>query len=133
MASESFQISISPIYPSSGRVRLYETAINVIQEHPLLGDKMITYDGDILYVHNLFLQVGRDFGVIAVVAVVVFVLYCLDLLATRKLSQINKTVIAIIFCVSVVRLMVSSIIWERPEFWALACLTLGHKNVFITE
>jgi len=114
---------------SSGRDSLYRTALETIHENPFFGAKMINYD-DSLYVHNLFLQVGRDMGVLAMIISVFFVGYCIFVLWKKKIGNDDKIIIAVIFCVSVVRLLVSSNIWERPEFWILVCLILNYNAFF---
>ena len=124
-----YQLTVGIEEASSGRNHLYEKAIESIKENPLFGSKMITYSDGTLYVHNLFLQIGRDLGVLAMLFSIILVVYCIYLLWSKKLPISHKTVIAILFCVSVVRLMISSIIWERPEFWALLCVTLDHNRI----
>ena len=124
-----YQLTVGIEEASSGRNHLYEKAIESIKETPLFGSKMITYSDGTLYVHNLFLQIGRDLGVLAMLFSIILVVYCIYLLWSKKLPISHKTVIAILFCVSVVRLMISSIVWERPEFWALLCVTLDHNRI----
>ena len=124
-----YQLTVGIEEASSGRNHLYEKAIESIKENPLFGSKMITYSDGTLYVHNLFLQIGRDLGVLAMLFSIILVVYCIYLLWSKKLPISHKTVIAILFCVSVVRLMISSIVWERPEFWALLCVTLDHNRI----
>ena len=118
---------------SSGRGRLYLSAIDTIKEHPILGAKMVTYDDGTLYVHNLFLQVGRDMGVVMMIVSAVFVIYCLWIILSKKTQVSEKTVLAVFFCVSVVRLMISSNLWERPEFWALVGIALNYKEILFTS
>ena len=115
---------------SSGRGKLYQEAINIIRENPLIGIRMINYEDGTKYVHNLFLQVGRDMGVIVMILSIIFVLYCLYILYAKGLEVEKKTIIAVIFCVSVGRLMVSSLLWSRPEFWILMCIVLNYKTIF---
>lgn len=117
---------------SSGRIRIYTASLETIKQYPLFGAKMVTYDDGTLYAHNLFLQVGRDFGILAALISIVFVIYCIYLLTSRKINANRKIVIAVFFCVSVVRLMVSSNLWERPEFWALVCIVLNYRTIFGT-
>lgn len=115
---------------SSGRTRIYTAALDTIKQYPVFGAKMVTYDDGTLYAHNLFLQVGRDFGILAALVSIVFVIYCIYLLASKKLDTDRKTIISVFFCVSVARLMVSSNLWERPEFWALVCIVLNYRMIF---
>ena len=118
---------------SSGRGRLYLNAINTIKEHPLFGAKMVTYDDGTLYVHNLFLQVGRDMGIFVMLVLIAFVIYCIWLMGSKRIRVSEKTVIAVFFCVSVVRMMLSSNIWERPEFWVLIGIILNYKEILFTS
>ncbi len=122
------QLEFGLVGASSGRAKLYGIAINEIKENPILGSKMIIYTEDTAYVHNLFLQVGRDLGVVAILVLLFFVIYCLYLLFTKKMDLNAKTIIAVFFTISVVRLLLSSILWERPEFWALICLVLNCRK-----
>ena len=106
---------------SSGRTHLYSAALKTIGQNPLLGAKMIIYDSDTLYVHNLFLQVGRDLGIVPMLFSVLFVVFCLYIFWSDKYKTDEKIVSLLLFSVSVVRLMISSNVWERPEFWAELC------------
>ena len=39
----------------------------------------------------------------------------------------HQVVIAVMFCISCGRLMISSTLWERPEFWGLLCMTFNSQ------
>ena len=83
---------------------------------------MSVADSDGLYVHNLFLQVGRDFGVIA------FVLYSLFTLFNKKIPIEDRMILLVIFSLALGRLLFSSVLWKRPEFWMLVCFQLVITN-----
>ena len=42
----------------------------------------------------------------------------------NKTEYSTRVVFAIFFSISIGRLMFSSVLWERPEFWMLICLYL---------
>ena len=128
-----YQLAVGWEEASSGRIRLYQSAFETMRNNPVIGTTMTTYDDSTLYVHNLFLQVGRDMGVVMMLISVIFVIYCLCLLISKRIEIDNKTIIAVFFCVSVVRLLISSNVWERPEFWALLCIVLNYKTVFVRQ
>ena len=105
----------------SGRDKLYSNAIEQIQKNPIFGTTMNTSnEGE--FVHNLFLQVGVDLGVLAIAILMIYLIYVMVVMAKKSLNADARIIIAVIFCVSVGRLLVSSTLWERPEFWALLCL-----------
>lgn len=114
---------------SSGRGRLYATAWESIKENLLFGTPMISYDEGELYTHNLFLQVGKDLGIIAMILMAFFVLYCLYLMYAKRLDKKEKSVLAVLFVMSVVRLLLSSNLWERPEFWMLVSFVLNYRTL----
>ena len=115
-------------FASSGRDTLYADAIEKIKLHPLIGNPMSVADSDGLYVHNLFLQVGRDFGVIAIVIVSVFVLYSLFTLFNKKIPIEDRMILLVVFSLALGRLLFSSVLWKRPEFWMLVCFQLVITN-----
>lgn len=123
-----YQLSYGIEAASSGRGRLYAEALESIKENPLFGSPMISYEDGELYTHNLFLQVGKDLGLIAMILMILFVLYCLYLISAKRLENKEKTVLAILFAVSVVRLLLSSILWERPEFWMLITFVMNYRK-----
>lgn len=109
---------------SSGRSELYAEALQKIKLHPLIGNPIKISDEDGLYVHNIFLQVGQDLGVFAIVLVITLLIISLYLLQNNSIVLENKEVLAILFAVSIGRLLFSSILWRRPEYWLLISYTL---------
>ena len=106
---------------SAGRDGLYREAIREIKLHPLIGNPMSIADSDGQYVHNLFLQVGRDLGIVALILVSVFVLYSFYTLFNKRINTEDKTILLLIFSLAMGRLLFSSVLWKRPEFWMLIC------------
>lgn len=112
------QIAGGIISASSGRDVLYEQSIEKIRENPIIGN-IISIEGEGDYSHNLFLQVAKDLGIIALVILIVFLLWVICKLWSNNTKLEEKLIYAILFAVAVGRLMFSSILWMRPEFWML--------------
>lgn len=68
---------------SSGRAELYRKVIKNIRESPIIGNYMETSDSGNLYVHNLFLQIGADMGVVAMAVSILFVVNVIALMTRR--------------------------------------------------
>ncbi len=117
---------------SSGRNMLYKTAIDKIITHPWIGNGLDVAEKDDLYVHNLFLQVGQDFGIPAMIVLALFLISVLIHIKSEKVSLEVKIVYEVLFAISIGRLMVSSVLWRRPEFWMLVLfhLVCTHSSLF---
>ncbi len=121
---------------SSGRFRIYESAIDKIRDNWFFGGPMeIEIDfaqSGSTYAHNLFLQAGLDFGVLGIVVMFLFVMYILWQIWHSPKRNAQCYVLAILFSIAIGRLMFSSIIWRRPEFWMLFFFSLIiHNNGLI--
>ena len=113
---------------SSSRDSIYVEALRLIQKSPILGNTMSLDEEGGNYVHNVFLQVGQDLGVIALFVLVIFIVYALVQIGSKKKSVENRLIILALFSISIGRLMFSSTIWRRPEFWMLVCFVLNLKR-----
>lgn len=125
------QITRGLAYASSGRDRLFEQAIEKIKEHPLLGNEIVLDESGGRYVHNLFLQVGVDMGIIFAAALTIFLIYVLCKIGSKKTAMDARIALCAFFSISVGRLLISSTIWRRPEFWMLIslCLTVESNKI----
>ena len=101
---------------SSGRSQLYQNALYDIEDHPFLGNP-ITMGVEDNYVHNLFLEVTQEFGVIALVVLILFILGTVLKLSSKKTGQDHKIILNCLFSIAIGRLLFSSTLWKRPEFW----------------
>lgn len=116
---------------SSGRFDLYRQAISDIFNSPLWGVKMETSNSGTLYVHNLFLQVGSDFGLIAMAIIIIFFVTSLACIFKSCYTVQFRLALAFAFCISCGRLLLSSTLWERPEFWAFVYMFLQRKQYMV--
>ena len=115
-------------YASSGRDRIYQDSLEKIKTSPLTGNTISIDEDGGSYAHNIFLQVGEDFGIIAIVLLAVFLIYVIYLLASKKITMQEKIILLIFTSSSVGRLMVSSTLWKRPEFWMLVAFVLVYHS-----
>lgn len=113
---------------SSGRDALYEAALEKIYLHPFLGNPIQSNIEEGEYVHNLFLQVTLDLGFFGLLAVVFLIICAIFLLVRRKGSVEKKIGLAIFFSISIGRLLFSSTLWARPEFWMLVCYVIIYMS-----
>ena len=125
-----FRMQITEGFESaaSGRMRIYRKAIERFLNNPVFGGyiNMNEEGGD--YAHNLFLQVGEDFGAAAIAILLVFVGYAVYIIGRRQGVFDEKALLMLFFASSVGRLLFSSTLWRRPEFWMLVCMILTLKR-----
>ena len=110
---------------------MYSKALEKIKLSPWIGNPMSLDETGGEYAHNLFLQVGEDLGVIAIIVLVFFLLYALYKIVTEKYTFEERMLIAVLFSTSIGRLLFSSTLWRRPEFWMLVSYVLVLPNRMI--
>lgn len=110
---------------SNGRGILYRAAIERFAESPVFGNKIITDTDKLDYAHNIFLQVGQDLGIVGLTALMVLIIAVVHKLVSQKTAKATKMILAALFGISFGRLMFSSSLWLRPEFWLLTFYCVG--------
>lgn len=128
IAKFRMQIQRGIIAASSGRDKLYAQAFEKMRKHPFIGNEIMLDESGGDYAHNLFLQVGEDLGVIALAVVVAFVIWVLYRMSRKKSAFEEKIILCVLFSVSIGRLMFSSTLWRRPEFWMLVFFSITMRN-----
>lgn len=106
---------------SSGRDIVYEGILNNRQRDisTLFGKGLLSVENSYnMYAHNLFLQALSDYGMLGVLFLV-----CLLVWITVKIFKMKNnnmfTILLLLYSVSFGRLLVSSDIWVRTEFWLM--------------
>ena len=117
---------------SSGRNLLYSKAIAIIEEQPFFGRGIFIGDSDNLYTHNIFLQVGEDLGIIAMILILVFFIYILYDISIQN-NKTDKLIFSALFSLTIGRLMLSSNLWLRPEFWLFVFIFISKKVHYYTK
>lgn len=110
---------------SSGRDNLYEIIWNYITQNILLGwgigFSQVIIEGS---AHNIFLQILLEFGL---VGLLVWVMVWIVLFRKYQIISVHNEIIffgiiTILLAISIGRLLVSSDMWLRPEYWF--CLSI---------
>jgi O-Antigen ligase. len=111
---------------SSGRVNLYDTAIEQLKQSPIFGLPILlsNEDGSMVYVHNLFLQTWMDLGIVGLAILIGFLLFVIWKIWRRDIGRDDRILIAAGFFLSIGRLLFSSVLWRRPEFWLLVFMSM---------
>ena len=118
---------------SSGRVELYGETFEKIMQHPFFGNAISLTQEDglgVSYSHNLFLQVWMDLGIGGLIAVVIIIILAFLFIMSRRNEIKARILIASLLSISIGRLLVSSVLWRRPEFWIFVfCTIVVSKSV----
>lgn len=116
------------IYMSGRDTDLYSVAVDIIRKNPLLGTGIASdrlYLGN--YVHNLFLELAMDFGLILGLVIGLAIIGLA--IKTIFLAEIRTAYfILIFFCLGVVPLMVSSSYLVSSWFWIYLGLAISVKS-----
>jgi O-antigen ligase len=115
---------------SSGRDVIYTTIIELIKNKPIIGYGIGTAQ---IYTdftaHNIILQILLESGIIGLL--VWLLLWSVGIYKYIKISKLNETgyyrIITLLIAVSIGRLLISSDMWLRPEYWFVFSLIWGIK------
>ncbi|WP_338449975.1 O-antigen ligase family protein [Niallia oryzisoli] len=123
--SRSLRLFINEEVHLSGREKIYQDVMGKISEHPLIG---IGLGGDraggLGYSHNLFLEIGANFGVIIggmISMVLIFFIFRTIFLKNKEKSHM----VIIWLCLGFVHLMVSGSYLIEMKFWILLGLLMN--------
>ncbi|MFJ7927805.1 O-antigen ligase family protein [Peribacillus sp. NPDC096448] len=113
----------------NGRDILYESAFNGFKESWFYGKGIgFFHDHYGTYIHNIFLQMLNESGVLLIIPFVFLILYCIFLLfLSKKIDQSFKLFICFIFSLAIPKLIVSSIYWKEQGFWILIIMIISFK------
>lgn len=132
IAKYRMQLANGWAYASSGRDRIYQDSLELIRQHPFFGNTIKSI-GEDDYVHNLFLQVAQDFGIPIMLILILLLIVVVFKIADKKIEYNNRVLLCCLFSISIGRLMFSSTLYKRPEFWLLLFLFSTLKNKGIVE
>lgn len=113
---------------SSGRFDIYEIGFQLLGKSPILGaplNSALRYTG-FSYFHNIFLDIAVNFGVVVFIIFIMFM--CWSFVKMLKSRNVDlKWIYCILFTLAFVRLFVSSVLWQRPEFWMFLSFYINSK------
>lgn len=113
---------------SSGRDSIYATTFEQIMKNPMLGNHIESIGENGEYAHNLFLQVGLDWGLLGIVVLVFLLILVMRTVRNSTINPSERLLLIVITSMSLGRLMFSSTYWLRPEFWMMIGLTLWMRG-----
>lgn len=122
---------------SSGRSELIESAIPSIINSPFFGNGIATFepyhDG---YVHNLFIQVLFELGIIPFILVCSIIFLGLKNIVDLRINKDHRLFIVYLISSGVVELLFSSSLWVSQVFWLysgyIVRLNLNKKKYYVT-
>ncbi len=113
---------------SSGRDVLYSYIIDLIKNNPIIG-----YGVGIVQVnlgstaHNIFLQIFVESGFVGFLIWTLIWIFCIKkYIKIIRLNNIESyKIITLLISISLGRLLISSDMWLRPEYWFVLSLLIG--------
>ncbi|TBX08062.1 hypothetical protein BFS03_09865 [Clostridium perfringens] len=109
---------------SSGRVNRYELALNDIKQHPFIGNGVGNYSAKygLNYVHNIFLQLMDEGGILLLIIVAILILrFFLVLINTKNTDE--KLIYILLISLSF-KLIITSQYWDEFSFWLVLNIAL---------
>ena len=123
-------LSGSFVAAMSGRDKIYSWALQFIRESPVFGYGIAFLEYSTGYkAHNMFLQILVESGIFGF-----FVWLTIWLVALFWLGQISKSsvqlfkIVILFASISTGRLLVSSDLWLRPEYWFAISLLFNYRS-----
>ena len=116
---------------TSGRDRIYKESWKIIKSNFIFGHGVGFIETSInKKAHNVFLQILSESGVIGLMVWGLLAIICAKkYINAMKYDSVTFIKISnLLISVSLGRLLVSSDIWLRPEFWFTVSLLLGYKK-----
>ncbi len=121
---------------SSGRDVIYKSLFSEILQNPIIGYgigySQLKLD---FYAHNIFLQILIEAGVIGLIFWSFIWFY--SFLNFREINNLNEIglfrVVTLIFSIAIGRLLLSSDMWVRPEYWFVLSILINFKYYKINK
>lgn len=122
------------IESSSGREKIYSHLWTLFIENPILGKGIAVSQyvlGERFTAHNIILQILVEFGFLGLL-VWMALWFCCGYKYSRILAEQETglfIVVTMLISISLGRLMVSSDMWVRPEYWFVFSLLLNYTSM----
>lgn len=115
---------------SSGRDKIYISIWELIKQKPFIGHGVGILQLTSGYTaHNIFLQILVESGILGFVVWIFVWIYCLN--KYNKMSKSNEyglfRVVTLIVSIAIGRLLISSDMWLRPEYWFAISMLINFK------
>lgn len=114
---------------SNGRTQLYESAIELILKRPLTGYGIGYFESvsSRVYVHNYFLELLCDFGIIGTFFFVYYIIHNLKDFVVK--NKDDKSLFVFVLMSSFVALMFSNSFWLSPLYWYMFFFVFRHTKM----
>ncbi len=119
---------------SSGRGALYQQGINIFTEHPILGGRILYFDG--MYPHNIFLEVVMALGIVGLIIYFLFFKNCINFILKIKafsMHHVEVIWVAVLWLQYFILSLFSYNIHSSPEIWYFTAMILVFNKKAITE
>jgi O-antigen ligase len=115
---------------SSGRDQIYRSIWELIKQKPFIGHGIGILQSTSGYTaHNIFLQILVESGILGLLIWVFIWIYCFN--KYNKISKSDKDglykVVTLIVSIAMGRLLISSDMWLRPEYWFAISMLINFK------
>ena len=116
---------------SNGRGDLIREAFNKIVESPLYGNGISSYEAvHGQYVHNVFVQVMYEFGLIGIIPLLYVIYKSLKNIVDDKVNIDIRLLQSYLFCCGIVELFFSSTFWSSNIFWVFIGFNLYKRKSY---
>ncbi len=110
---------------SSGRDTLTNQALEGIMQSPFIGNGIATFEPyNSGYVHNIFLQVFYELGIIPFILLICLLGYSINYILTNSHSKERRIFMTFLISAGVIELLFSSSLWLSQIFWFFTGYTI---------
>lgn len=117
----------------NGRAAGLDEGLHMFYDSPIWGNGIASFEAKFKegYVHNLFVQMLLEGGLILTLPFVVIVLWSFIIISSNKVSRDERYFMAFLVSISLVHLLFSETFWRLQYFWFYIGYTLRihHFNI----
>ena len=115
---------------TNGRESILQRGFSMGMESPLWGHGVAAYENryNTGYVHNLFMQIFIEGGIILLIPYVYYICVAINYIITPANSNSERIFLAMLLSLSIVELMFSNYLWRDQVFWLFIGYTIKLKN-----
>ncbi len=118
-----------------GRDIYYNNSIELFKKSPIFGNGTASFARyySANYDHNIILQIMNEGGILNLIFYMIPILGSLYIIIFDydKYNNNIKYMFVLLFCISIIRLLFSYILWREQGFWMLVILFWNRKKYYI--
>ncbi|WP_211837675.1 O-antigen ligase family protein [Porphyromonas levii] len=110
----------------NGRFDIINRGIKLAMESPIYGQGIAAFENKYMsgWVHNFFVELFIEGGLLLLLPFVFIVLKSLRLIFIQDINPNEKLLLALFFCCGLIELLFSNYLWRSPLFWQMIGYTL---------